>query len=102
VIQSQRIEAHRAAITQLLESGQAYRCYATEAELAAMRERQQAIGPGSPLRQPAPGSDAAQERAFIAEGREAVVRFRIDDGARFGWSDLVRGSMRWSRQRPGG
>ena len=42
VIQSRRIEAHRTAIAQLLQSGHAYRCYASEAELTAMREQQQA------------------------------------------------------------
>ena len=44
VVQSERIEAHRQAIGQLLASGHAYRCYASDAELAAMRERQQAEG----------------------------------------------------------
>jgi len=33
---------------------------------------------------------AAQQAAFAAEGREAVIRFRIDDQATIGWSDLVR------------
>ena len=42
VIQSERIDAHRTAIAQLLASGHAYRCYATEEELAAMREDQAA------------------------------------------------------------
>ena len=37
VVQSARIEAHRVAIEQLLASGHAYRCYASDAELAAMR-----------------------------------------------------------------
>ena len=31
VVQSERIAEHRAAIQQLLDSGRAYRCYATEA-----------------------------------------------------------------------
>ncbi len=43
VIQSERVEEHRAAIQRLLESGHAYRCYATEAELTAMREQQAAL-----------------------------------------------------------
>ena len=42
VIQSARIEIHREAIQGLLDSGHAYRCYATEAELTAMRELQAA------------------------------------------------------------
>jgi len=42
VVQSERIAEHRAAIQQLLDSGRAYRCYASEAELTEMRERQAA------------------------------------------------------------
>jgi glutamyl-tRNA synthetase len=43
-----------------------------------------------------------QERAFIAEGREPVIRFRIDDDATIAWNDLVRGEMRWSGSDLGG
>ena len=54
VIQSERIEQHRAAIAQLLASGHAYRCYASEEELTAMREQQAASNLPPPLRQPPP------------------------------------------------
>ena len=42
VIQSERVEQHRQAIQQLLDAGLAYRCYASEEELTAMREAQMA------------------------------------------------------------
>ena len=42
VIQSERVSQHRAAIATLLEKGLAYRCYASEEELNAMREAQMA------------------------------------------------------------
>jgi len=102
VVQSHRMEAHRAAITQLLQSGKAYRCYTTEAELASMRERQQASGLAPRYDNRHRDLSAAQERALIAEGREAVIRFRIDDDAQILWHDLVRGSMRWSGSDLGG
>jgi glutamyl-tRNA synthetase len=102
VIQSQRIAHHREAIQQLLERGHAYRCYATEDELTAMRDAQAA-------RRQAPRYDNRhrhlspdQEAAFIAEGREAVIRFRIDDERTISWTDLVRGEMRWSGSDLGG
>ncbi|MEB3260142.1 MAG: glutamate--tRNA ligase, partial [Cyanobacteriota bacterium] len=102
VIQSERIESHRQAIARLLEEGKAYRCYTSEAELTALREQQQA-------QKQAPRYDnrhreltPAQEQAFIAEGREAVVRFRIDDDRIIEWHDLVRGAMRWSGADLGG
>ena len=102
VIQSARIAEHRLAIEQLLASGHAYRCYATEAELTAMRERQAANN--LPPRYDNRHRDLTpeQEQAFIAEGREATVRFRIDDNATITWNDLVRGEMRWSGADLGG
>ncbi len=102
VVQSERIEAHRAAIGQLLASGHAYRCYASEAELQEMRERQAAEN--QPPRYDNRHRDLSpdQEQAFIAEGRQATVRFRIDDGARIGWHDLVRGEMAWAGSDLGG
>jgi glutamyl-tRNA synthetase len=102
VIQSDRIAIHRQAIARLLAEGKAYRCYTSEAELTALREQQQA-------HKQAPRYDnrhrqltPAQEQAFIAEGREAVVRFRIDDDRVIEWHDLVRGAMRWSGADLGG
>ena len=102
VIQSARIDIHRAAIAQLLASGAAYRCYTTEEELTALRE-------GQAARKEAPRYDnrhrhlsPEQEQAFIAEGRQAVIRFRIDDDRAITWRDLVRGDMRWSGADLGG
>ena len=102
VVQSERIEAHRAAIVQLLASGHAYRCYASETELQEMRERQAAEN--KPPRYDNRHRDLSpeQQQAYIAEGRQATVRFRIDDGASIGWTDLVRGEMRWAGADLGG
>ncbi len=102
VVQSQRIEAHRAAIEQLLERGHAYRCYASDAELAAMRERQQAEGRAPRYDNLHRDLTPEQQQAYIDEGREAVIRFRIDDGATITWNDLVRGEMRWAGSDLGG
>ncbi len=102
VVQSRRSRDHQKAIAALLASGQAYRCYATEAELNAMREAQQAA-------QQAPRHDnrhrnlsPEQIAAFRKEGRHAVVRFRIDDTQDIVWQDMVRGPMRWQGADLGG
>lgn len=102
VIQSERIEAHRAAIQALLDSGHAYRCYASEAELTAMREQQAAENRAPRYDNRHRDLTPEQQQAFIAEGREATIRFRIDDGAVITWSDLVRGEMRWAGSDLGG
>ena len=102
VIQSARIAEHRLAIEHLLASGMAYRCYANEAELTAMREQQAALNLPPRYDNRHRELTSEQEQAFIAEGREATVRFRIDDGATIVWNDLVRGEMRWSGADLGG
>ncbi len=102
VIQSERVALHRAAIQQLLDSGHAYRCYASEAELTAMREQQAASKQAPRYDNRHRDLSPDQEQAFIAEGREAVIRFRIDDGRTITWTDLVRGTMRWSGGDLGG
>jgi len=44
VYQFKRAERHREVVAQLLASGNAYRCYATQEELGAMREKARAEG----------------------------------------------------------
>ena len=102
VIQSERIALHRQAIRQLLDSGHAYRCYASEAELTAMREAQAATKQAPRYDNRHRHLTPEQEAAFIAEGREAVIRFRIDDERTITWTDMVRGEMRWSGSDLGG
>ncbi|MEB3208812.1 MAG: glutamate--tRNA ligase [Synechococcus sp.] len=102
VVQSSRIDAHRAAIQQLLDSGRAYRCFASEAELTAMREQQAAHKQAPRYDNRHRTLSPEQQQAYIAEGREATVRFKIDDDASITWSDLVRGEMRWAGADLGG
>ena len=102
VIQSKRVEHHRAAIQHLLDRGHAYRCFATEAELTTMREQQAANQQPPRYDNRHRNLTPEQEQSFMAEGREAVVRFRIDDERSITWSDLVRGEMRWSGADLGG
>ena len=102
VIQSERIGEHRAAIQQLLDSGHAYRCFASEAELTAMREQQAAHKQAPRYDNRHRDLSAEQQQAYIAEGRQATIRFRIADAASITWSDLVRGEMAWKGSDLGG
>ena len=95
VIQSERVAQHRDAIRTLLDKGLAYRCYANESELAAMRDAQKAANQAPRYDNRHRNLTAEQEAAFQAEGRDAVIRFRINDDADIHWNDLVRGTMRW-------
>ena len=102
VVQSERLDAHRQAIQTLLDRGLAYRCYTSEDELHALRAQQRASGQAPRYDNRHRDLSPEQEAAFQAEGRTAVIRFRIDDGASITWSDMVRGAMRWSGSDLGG
>ena len=102
VIQSERVGQHRDAIQTLLDRGLAYRCYASETELTAMRDAQKAANQAPRYDNRHRSLTPEQEQAFQAEGREAVIRFRIDDAAEIRWNDLVRGAMSWRGSDLGG
>lgn len=100
--QSERLHLYKQAVQTLLDQGYAYRCYTTEAELNELRESQKA-------RNQAPRYDnrhrnltAEQEKAFEAEGRKAVIRFKIDDNREIIWNDKIRGTLTWKGSDLGG
>lgn len=100
--QSQRLDLYRQATQTLLDKGLAYRSYDTEAELEAMRAAQKG-------RKEAPRYDnrhrnltPEQQAAYEAEGRQAVIRFIIDDNREIIWNDLVRGKLSWKASDLGG
>jgi glutamyl-tRNA synthetase len=102
VYQSQRTALYEPKIRELLDKGLAYRAYDTPGELEAMREAQKA-------RKQAPRYDnrhrnltPEQIAAFEAEGRQAVIRFKIDDDREVSWNDLVRGKVTWKGSDLGG
>ena len=91
--QSERMERYREVAARLIESGHAYRCYCTAAELEARREADRAAG------RP-PGYDGHcreltmdQRQEYEASGRSSVVRFRMPEDQPFTWNDLVRGDV---------
>ncbi len=100
--QSKRLDLYRQATQTLLDKGLAYRSYDTEAELEEMRAAQKG-------RKEAPRYDnrhrnltPEQQAAFVAEGRQAVIRFIIDDNREIIWNDLVRGKLSWKASDLGG
>jgi glutamyl-tRNA synthetase len=88
--QSRNVEAHRALALRFLEEKTAYRCFCTTAELETRKAAAEADGIAWKydrlcLRLP---PDVVRQR--LAEGRPAVVRFRVPDGT-VAWDDLVHG-----------
>jgi len=91
VRQTERLARYREVIDQLLVQGKAYRCYATVAELDAMREQQMA-------RNEKPRYDGrwrpenAQAKT-PPPGVNPVIRFRNPDDGDVAWNDLVKGPI---------
>jgi glutamyl-tRNA synthetase len=89
--QTERFARYRQVIDQLLAQGKAYKCYATVAELDAMREQQMA-------RNEKPRYDG-RWRPENARGKapppgvNPVIRFRNPDDGDVAWNDLVKGPI---------
>ncbi|MFM7384315.1 MAG: glutamate--tRNA ligase, partial [Microcystaceae cyanobacterium] len=100
--QTQRLDHYRQAIQTLLDKGLAYRCYCTPEELEQMREQQKAanLAPRYDNRHRHLTPD--QEAALIAEGRQPVIRFQIEDDREIVWQDQVRGKVVWKGSDLGG
>ncbi|QUS59615.1 glutamate--tRNA ligase [Synechocystis sp. PCC 7339] len=100
--QTQRLDHYRQAIQKLLDQGLAYRCYCTSEELEQMREAQKANNQAPRYDNRHRNLSPEQEAAFLAEGRQPVIRFRIDDDRQIIWQDQIRGQMVWQGSDLGG
>lgn len=100
--QSQRLDLYRQAIQTLLDNGMAYRAYDTPAELDARREAQKASNQAPRYDNRHRDLTPDQQAAYEAEGRPAVIRFKIDDSRTITWADLVRGPVTWQASDLGG
>tara|TARA_Y100001968_G_scaffold235016_1_gene218150 strand:- start:1935 stop:3374 length:1440 start_codon:yes stop_codon:yes gene_type:complete len=102
IIQSNRVNEHQNAIKYLLESGLAYRCYATEEELEEMRVNQKTQGKPPRYDNRSRKLTSSQEQKYIEEGRSSVIRFIIEENKIIEWSDPIRGTISWCGQDLGG
>lgn len=102
IFQSKRLELYRQAVQTLLDRGLAYRCYTTEAELDELRAAQKARGEAPRYDNRHRHLSLEQQQAFEAEGRSAVIRFKIEDERQISWTDLVRGPVTWQARDLGG
>ena len=100
--QTQRRHRYQEVIEQLLAQKLAYRSYETEAELQAMRAAQEAQKQAPRYNNQHRDLTPEQEAEFLAQGRQPVIRFRIDDQREIRWHDLVRGEMCWQGSDLGG
>ena len=100
--QSERLEIYRQWVQTLLDKGLAYRCYTTAQELDQMREAQKANKQAPRYDNRHRNLTPEQREAFEAEGRQAVIRFIIEDDRTISWNDTVRGTVTWKASDLGG
>ncbi|MEM6366055.1 MAG: glutamate--tRNA ligase [Planctomycetota bacterium] len=91
--QSQRGQAYANAITQLVESGHAYRDYARPDELQAMREAAKQQGTSFVYDRRYMAVDQAAADSFEQEGRDGVIRLKMPREGQCVIQDLVRGEV---------
>ena len=91
--QSQRTERYRAAVSELLGRGLAYRDYATAEETAAEREAAQREKRRFIYSRRWMAETDADAARFEGEGRTAVVRLKMPRDGACRFEDLVRGPV---------
>ena len=92
-VQSQRLDHYRAACDRLLASGDAYRCFCTPEELAALRAKQQAERRPTGYEGKCRSIPAEDARARAEAGEAHVVRFHMPDEGVTTFTDLLRGDI---------
>jgi len=88
--QSERSELYREHAGQLLERGQAYRCFCTEDRLAKLRVQQQAEKRNPGYDGHCRGLDPAESRNRAAGGEPHVIRLRVPIDGPIEFVDLLR------------
>lgn len=92
--QSQRLSIYRKVADELLENGQAYYCFMTDAEIEAQKAKAEADGKISHLVSPYENISLTDARAELAKGKTAVVRFKTRNLKKdYTFKDLVRGQI---------
>ena len=89
--QSARGALYEAHYRRLVESGVAYPCYCSPAELEVSRRTQLSAGRPPRYEGTCRGLDETARARHEAAGRRPTLRFRVPDGRRVAFDDLVRG-----------
>ncbi|WP_044340506.1 glutamate--tRNA ligase [Rossellomorea aquimaris] len=88
--QSERNHIYEQYLSELLESGQAYKCYCTEEELEAEREAQSASGQMPRYSGKCRNLTKEDQERLAAEGRQPSIRFRVPAGKVYSFNDIVK------------
>ena len=96
--QAQRADMgiYKKYIDQLIAEGKAYKCYCTEEELEA--NRQKCLAEHRPPKYSGKCRDLTpeQQKELEAQGRKYVIRFRMPQEGDVEWDDLIRGHVKFA------
>ncbi len=91
--QTERLPIYAEYTERLLASGKAYRCYCTDQELDAERQKLMAEGQTPRYLGKCRHLTAADEATLLTEGRKPTVRFRVPENQDITFQDAVRGTV---------
>jgi len=90
-VQSERLDIYARYAETLIETGKAYRCYATKEEIAAAREAHQKSGTKDGFRFQSPWRDRSEPPGN--PNARHVIRFRAPHEGTTSWVDAVKGRI---------
>jgi glutamyl-tRNA synthetase len=88
--QSMAVEEHRGAALQLIESGQAFRCFCTKETLDARRQLAESQARAWRYDRACLSLTAGERERFVQEGQRFAVRFLVPEGTT-SFNDFVHG-----------
>ena len=91
--QSERLDLYRRLTQKLLDEGKAYRCFCTQEELDELRKIQRAAKVPEKYDNRHRNLTEEQKKKFLAEGKKAVIRFKLPDNVDIKWHDEIRGDV---------
>jgi glutamyl-tRNA synthetase len=92
VFQGANLARHQADANRLLESGAAYRCFCTPAELDERRKEAEAKGEAFRYDRRCAKRSPEEIERLVANGTPFSIRFTMPEGET-GWTDLVHGEI---------
>ncbi|ETI66226.1 glutamyl-tRNA synthetase [Neobacillus vireti LMG 21834] len=99
--QSERNDIYETYYKQLLETGHAYKCYCTEAEIEAEREAQSERGENPHYSGKCRHLTPEDRHRLESEGREPSLRIAVPEGKTYTFDDMVKGTVSFESEGMG-
>jgi len=91
--QSERIKIYQEYAYKLLNQSKAYRCFCTPERLEKLKASQYAAGKMSKYDNRCRNLSSAEIEKNLNEGKQFVIRFKVEGGREITFNDLIRGEI---------